>query len=237
MRESTGKSFYQGITFRTRLVRKWGQLNAYYTLSSSKSDDDNERDSGGVAYANPYDLRGEYGPSRLDRTHQFVANPVIFVPYGFEVSSAIRLRSGTPLNTYIGTDANGDSVFNDRPVLVPGVELTRNYFRNRAVYDVDMRVQKGFKFDETKRLVFSAEFFNVLNRANVVFRFPGTNSTSGNLLQYCASGSQLCGTNGITNVNFLQTRHQTGPNTGKINLETNPGSAVFQVQFGGRFYF
>ena len=237
VRESTGKSLYQGLTFRTRLVRKWGQLNAYYTLSSSKSDDDNERDSGGVAYANPYDLSGEYGPSRLDRTHQFVANPVFFLPYGFEVSSAVRLRSGTPLNTYAGVDANGDSVFNDRPILVPGVELPRNYFRNRSVYDVDMRVQKGFGLGERRRLVFSAEFFNILNRANIVFRFPGTNSTSGNLLNYCASGSQLCGLDGITNPNFLQVRNQTGSRIGEINLETNPGSQVFQVQLGARFNF
>lgn len=239
VRESTGKSLYQGLTFRMRLVRKWGQLNAYYTLSSNKSDDDNERDSGGVAYANPYDLSGEYGPSRIDRTHQFVANPVFFLPYGFEVSSAIRLRSGTPINTYIGTDANGDNVFNDRPILVPGVELNRNYFRNRSLYDVDLRVQKGFSFGERRRLTFSGEFFNLLNLPNIVFQFPGTNSTSGTLAQYCSTGSQTCGTSGITNINFLQIREQnpTNVNFGKINLQTNPGSPVFQMQLGARFQF
>ena len=239
IRDSSAKSLYQAVTFRMRLVRKWGQLNAYYTLSSNKSDDDNERDSGGVAYSNPYDLSGEYGPSRLDRTHQFVANPVFFLPVGFEVSSAVRLRSGTPLSTYIGTDANGDSIFNDRPTLVPGVELTRNFFRNRNLYDVDLRVQKGFNFDEKRRLVFSAEFFNLLNRPNIVFAFPGTNSTSGALAQYCSTGSQLCGRDGVTNINFLQIREQspTSANFGRINLTTNPGSQVFQMQLGARFQF
>ena len=239
VRESTAKSLYQGLNFRIRLVRKWGQLNAYYTLSRNMSDDDNERDSGGVAYANPYDLRGEWGPSRIDRTHQFTANPVFFLPYGFEVSSAIRLRSGTPINTYIGTDANGDNVFNDRPILVPGVELTRNYFRNRNTYDVDLRVQKGFNFDERKRLLFSAEFFNIFNLPNLVFPFPGTNSTSGNLAQYCATGSQLCGLNGITNQNFLQVRRPTGSLAGQFFLspDLNPASQVFQMQLGARFQF
>lgn len=237
VRESTAKSLYQGLTFRARLVRSWGQLNAYYTLSRNNSDDDNERDSGGVAYANPYDISGEYGPSRLDRTHQFVANPVFFLPYGFEVASTIRLRSGTPLNAYTGVDANGDSVFNDRPIRVTGVEFNRNYFRNRSVYDIDLRVQKGFTLGERRRLVFSGEFFNLLNRENIVFRFPGTNGTSGNLLNYCASGSQLCGLQGITNPNFLQIRNQTGSRVGEINLETNPGSQVFQVQLGARFQF
>lgn len=239
VREASGKSLYQGLTFRTRLVRSWGQLNAYYTLSRNKSDDDNERDSGGVAFANPYDLSNEYAPSRLDRTHQFVANPVFFLPLGFEVSSAIRLRSGTPINTYIGTDANGDNIFNDRPILVPGVELPRNYFRNRPLYDVDLRVQKGFNFDERKRLIFTGEFFNIFNTPNIVFQFPGTNSTSGPLAQYCSTGSQLCGINGITNINFLQIREQNpaSANFGKINLATNPGSQVFQIQLGARFQF
>lgn len=237
VRESTAKSLYRALTLRTRLVRKWGQLNAYYTLSKNESDDDNERDSGGVAYANPYDLNGEYGLSRLDRKHQFVANPVFFLPYGFEVSSALRFRSGTPINAYAGADLNGDSVFNDRPLALYGLEFTRNIFRNKSIYDVDLRVQKGFKFDESRRLTFSAEFFNLLNRPNIVFAFPGTNSTSGALAQYCTVGSQLCGVNGSTNVNFLQTREQTGSNAGNISLTTNPGSQVFQMQLGARFQF
>jgi hypothetical protein len=244
VRESSASSLYNALTFRMRMVRSWVQVNAYYTLSRNKSDDDNERDSGGVAYANPYDLTGEWGPSRLDRTHQFTANPVFFLPYGFEVSSAIRLRSGTPLSTYIGTDANGDNIFNDRPILVPGVELPRNYFRNRATYDVDLRVQKGFRFDETKRLVFTAEFFNIFNTPNILFAFPGTNSTSGPRLQYCvnqtgqpAVSTPLCGLYGVQNPNFLQIRDQTGVNAGRIASEVVPGSQVFQVQLGARFNF
>lgn len=239
VRESTARSEFQGVTFRVRYVAKWAQLNAYYTNSRNFSDDDNERDSGGVAFANPYNLAGEWGPSRLDRRHQFVANPVFFLPLGFEVASAIRLRSGTPLNTYIGTDANGDNIFNDRPIQAPGFEFTRNYFRNNPIYDVDLRMQKGFKFDERKRLVLSAEIFNVFNLPNIVFQFPGTNSTSGALLQYCSTGSQLCGLSGVQNVNFLQIREQNSAsvNFGKINLLTNPGSQAFQMQLGARFQF
>lgn len=240
VRESTAKALYKALTFRMRLTRSWGQLNAYYTLSSNKNDDDNERDSGGVAYANPYDLRSEFYASRLDRTHQFVANPVFFLPWGIEVSSAVRARSGTPINPYSGVDANGDGVFNDRPLRVPGIEFPRNYFRNRGIFDMDARVQKAIRFGETKRLTLSAEFFNLLNRSNIIFAFPGTNQTSGPLAQYCApTGAQLCGIGGVTNVNFLQIREQTpgSPNFGKINLDTRPGSPVFQMQLGARFHF
>lgn len=234
VRESTAKSLYQGLTFRIRFVRKWTQLNAYYTLSRSESDDDNERDSGGVAFADPYNLEGEYGPSRLDRTHQFVANPVFFLPYGFEVSSAIRLRSGTPINTTVGADLNGDTVNNDRPIVVPGITLNRNYYRNRPIYDVDLRVQKGFNFDERKRLIFSAEFFNVFNFANILFPNPNTASSSGFIAQYCTTPSQLCGLNGITNSSFLQIRNSSGQ---ILVNNTNPGSQVFQIQLGARFQF
>jgi len=241
VREATAKSLFQSLTFRARVVRKWGQLNAYYTLSKSESDDDNERDSGGVGFANPYDLSGEYGPSRLDRTHQFVANPVFFLPYGFEVASAIRLRSGTPINATAGGDLNGDGVTNDRPLLVPGIELTRNFYRNNSVYDVDLRVQKGFGFGERRRLIFSAEFFNIINQANVLLPQPNTSTSSGFVGQFCTTVSQLCGVNGITNVNFLQIREQNplSSNFGNLAINNNiaPGSQVFQIQLGARFQF
>ncbi len=239
VRESAAKALYQGLTVRMRLVRSWGQLNAYYTLSSNKNDDDNERDSGGVAFANPYDMSGEYYYSRLDRRHQFVANPVFFLPWGIETSSAIRLRSATPVNAYTGVDANGDSVTNDRPLFELGREMPRNRFRNRPLYDVDARVQKAIKFGEVRKLTLSAEFFNLFNLANIQFAFPGTNQTSGPLATYCSTGSQTCGTAGATNVNFLQIRQQnpSSPTFGQINLDTRPGSGVFQMQLGARFNF
>ncbi|HZI86440.1 MAG TPA: carboxypeptidase regulatory-like domain-containing protein, partial [Pyrinomonadaceae bacterium] len=56
VRESTAKSLYRGLTFRSRLNSKRVQLNAYYTWSRLLGDDDNERDAGGVAFADPYDL-------------------------------------------------------------------------------------------------------------------------------------------------------------------------------------
>ena len=235
VRESTAKSLYRGLTFRTRYNHRRAQLNAYYVFSRSLGDDDNERDAGGVAYADAYDLRREYGPSRLDRENQFVANPVFFLPHGFEVSSAIRLRSGNPINVTSGADLNGDGVNNDRPLLVPGLTYRRNDFRNRSIYDIDLRLQKGFSFGERKRLVFSSEFFNLLNRSNIIFPSPNTATSSGQAGQFCGQASQLCGLNGVTNANFLRT---TDPVTGAILVNnTNPGSQVFQMQVGARFQF
>lgn len=233
VRESTAKALYRSLTLRARLSRKRVQLNTYYTYSQTFSDDDNERDAGGVAYADPYDLSSEYGPARLDRRSQFTASPIFFLPYGFEVSSAIRLRTGTPLNANANGDLNGDGVTNDRPFQSSGVPYMRNSFRNFALYDVDARVQKDFKFGERKRLTFSTEFFNLFNRMNIIFPNPGTNTTTA-AGQFCASASQVCGLGGVpTNPNFLLARDAAG---NYINSAA-PGSQVFQMQLGVRFQF
>jgi hypothetical protein len=226
IRESSARSLYTALTLRMRLNRKWGQINAYYTLSRSNSDDDNERSAGGQDAVDTFSLQQEYGASRLDRRHQFVANPVFFLPYGFEVSSAIRLRSGLPVDAIANADLNGDGLFNDRPYEGIGAPFRRNAFRNRPVYDVDLRVQKGFKFTERQRIVFSAEFFNIFNLSNL--QYSGSTITA-----YCNPVTTDCGFNGVTNSNFLQLRDSSG------NLFTSnfPASQIFQMQLGARFYF
>lgn len=238
LRDSSAHSLYKGLTARISVNQRWGRLSAFYTLSRSTSDDDNERDATGILYDNPYDLKNEYYNSRLDRRHQFVANPVVFLPYGFEVSSAIRLLSGNPINAVVGSDLNGDGNSNERPILVPDVELKRNFYTNRPIYQVDMRVQKGFNFGEVKRLIFTAEFFNVFNRSNIQI---GTSSTVTGFCDTAPTAQPLarCGLDGITNLNFLQVRLQNPTSTsfGQINLTNAPGSQVFQMQLGARFQF
>ena len=233
LRDSSARSLYKALTFRMNINKRQFRLNAFYTLSRSTSDDDNERDAGGVLYDNPYDLTSEYYNARMDRRHQFVASPLVYLPYGFEVSSAVRLRSGVPVNSLVGIDINGDGLNNDRPSLLPGYQLVRNYYTNRALFDVDLRVQKGFQFGEDSRLVFSAEFFNILNRTNA--QFSGSATTN-----YCSTGTTNCGMNGIQNINFLNLIQQTptATNFGRLNIGgINPGSQVFQMQLGARLYF
>lgn len=255
LRDSTSNSLYRALTFRTRINKKWGQINAFYTWSNNESDDDNERDSGGVLYDDPFTRRGEYYASRLDRTHQFVASPTFYLPGGFDLSSGIRLRSGNPLNAVIGSDLNGDNnsgVNSERPYLVRGIELPRNYYRNRPIYEVDLRAQKRVSLGETTKLIFSGEIFNVFALSNLQI---GQSTSSGSPTLYCRNSVEMpgqgaapalsrCGIDGITSVNFLQTRDMrqivngvTNPNFGKINLLNAPGSPPFQVQLGARLNF
>ncbi len=227
LRESSARSLYRAFTLRTRYSSKRLQLNAYYVLSDSNSDDDNERSSGGNDFDNAFNLIPEYGPSRLDVRHRFTASPVVFLPYDFELSSSIRLRSGRPVDAVISNDLNGDGSRNDRPFSAPGVPFTRNAFRGNSEYEVDLRVQKTFSFTERNRLKVWTEFFNVFNLSNI--------DISGSTARYCSNTSdRSCGLNGITNNNFLQTRDSNG---NIITFANFASSQVFQVQFGARFEF
>src|SRR4029450_13227908 len=73
VRSSIGRALYRGLTFRAKWSSKRMLLNAYYTYSRLLSDDDNERDSGGVSYDNPYDFHGEYWKRRINRESMFLA--------------------------------------------------------------------------------------------------------------------------------------------------------------------
>lgn len=234
-RESTGKSLYQALTIRTKFQRSWGQFNAFYTLSENLSDDDNERDAGGVLYDNPFDISSEYNFSNLDRKHQFVASPVLFLPFDFDVSSAFRIRSGRPIDVSVGGgDLNEDrSSGPDRPFLGPGVPFKRNAFRNRALYNWDFRVQKRFNLPgDGPRLTLSMEIFNVLNLDNI--ELAGAAVTN-----FCSTPlPNNCGFLAPTNPNFLQLRDRN-INSQRLGryLLNNIGGDVFQMQFGARFNF
>jgi hypothetical protein len=231
-RESTARSLYQAMTLSLRLQRRWGQANVFYVLSHSKSDDDNERDSGGFTYENAYNLTPEYADARLDRRHQFNGNILFFLPYGFDVSSAFAIRSGLPIDVSMGSDANQDRGGPDRPYSGPGVPFTRNAFRNRAQKDLNVRAQKSFKIGDRQKLVLTAEVFNVFNFDNI--QYAGSA-----VVNYCATPVPLdCGFGAPTNLNFLQIRDQnpTSARVGQYLLNNNPGPPR-QVQLGVRFQF
>jgi hypothetical protein len=233
LRESTARSVYRAGVVRANLRRKWGQVSAFYTLSDNRSDDDNERDAGGVGgTVNTYDLRSEYNYSNLDQRHQFLANAVFFLPLGFEVAGSTRLTSARPLNVTVGSDLNQDSNNNDRPYGAVGQEFKRNQFRNRSFKTVDARVQKRFRFSEETSLTFSAEFFNLFNFSNI--QLAGTQVTT-----FCSGGNLLfCGLSGPTNINF-RSLVENNPNSsrfGQLLLNNSPGQ-IFQMQLGARFQF
>ena len=227
IRQDTAKSLYRGLTLKSVLSRKKYQVNLYYTLAESISDDDNERDSGGQSAVNTFDMTPEYSFSNLDRKHQFVAAPVWFLPWGINLGSSIRMVSGAPITATQGSDLNLDNINNDRPYWAAGEPFKRNSFRNRRFYDFNMSVQKQIKIGESKSIFLSTELFNMFNMMNL--SYSGSTVTN-----YCSSTSdKTCGFSGPTNANFLALHDAT---SGKL-LTTNNTGGVMQVQFGAKFVF
>jgi hypothetical protein len=80
--------------------------------------------------ANQYDFSTEYGRSVTDVRHRFFLSGTAKALLGLEVSPFIIVRCGLPFNITTGRDANGDSLFTDRPAMAvdlskPGVIVTR----------------------------------------------------------------------------------------------------------------
>ncbi len=239
VRESTAESKYQAMTVSGRVQKRWGHINVFYVLSKSESDDDNERDAGGPAYQNTYNMADEWGLARLDRTHQFNGWAIFFLPARFELTTGFRLLSGRPITAAIGADANADQqnsttnfVALDRPFSAPGVSFPRNSFRNTAFKEVNLRLQWKLMIRGSQSLIFSAEAFNVFNWDNI--ELAGTT-----VQNYCAAPVPLnCGFGEPTNPNFLSLVDQNPASTrqGQLLLSNNPGSPR-QLQLGIRFQF
>jgi len=135
-----------------------------YAFGGAKSD----TDSPGTFPANSNDLSGEYGRAALDIRHRFVVGGNLTAPFGFSFGPFITFRSGVPFNITTGVDANGDTLFTERPAFVtnvsePGIIATklgtfdptpdpgdtlipRNYGRGREFFVVNLRATKAFGF-------------------------------------------------------------------------------------------
>jgi hypothetical protein len=101
-------------------------LFGFYTLGSA---DGNVSAGGGGGFgsgitssasflSNQYDPMADYGRAAFDVRNRAFIGGSLEAPYGFRFSPFIIINSGQPYNVTTGTDLNGDSIFNDRPVLI-----------------------------------------------------------------------------------------------------------------------
>jgi hypothetical protein len=254
VRESGARSLYRAATVRAQLRRKFGQFDAFYTLSKNLDSDSSERNASFASYDNTYNLQPEYSYSQLDRRHMFTASAVLHAPFGFEVAVNSRLTSAPPLEVSVSGilappgsgltnaqyaalvtiqsstsgDLNQDAGnFNDRPYTAPGVSQKRNSYRNKPFKNVDLRVQRNFRFGEKYELSPSLEVFNLFDFHNIQlgstrilnYGNPGVNERTGAVLP-------------TSNVDFLKVRDANG----NLILNNFPG-APLQIQLGVRFKF
>jgi hypothetical protein len=101
IRESSARSLFRGLTFRGQLRRKFGQFDAFYTLSKNLDSDSTERTASFASYDNAYDLRNEYNFGALDRRHIVAVSTVLKAPFGFEIAANGRFASAAPLEVSV----------------------------------------------------------------------------------------------------------------------------------------
>lgn len=182
-----------------------------YLLSKARSDTD-----GPDAFpVNSYDLTGEYGRPDLDIRHRFSMTGVFSLRHGFSLNPFILAASGRPFNITTGRDANGDTLFTERPAFAtdlnqPGVVLTRfgafnpdprpgerlvprNYGTSPSFITVSLRASKTWGFGGERRAA-AASQPPTSGKQSADKKKPGATQASGTI----GSGSVLPDSNRST---------------------------------------
>lgn len=205
--QSTVKSQYHALVLQAnRRFTDGLQFQASYTLS--KSTDTNQNSATFTQSNSPYDiLNGSFdvGTSNFDRRHKLVAS-VVWAPTfykgsksslgnyllnGWSLSPIYTHYSGAPYSGNVsGTSLNRTFGGNFLPI------LGRNSFRLPQLRNIDVRLSKRFRFNESMNLELLAEAFNVLNETHVfgVNTTMYTRSGSGTTLNYNNSFGTVTGT-------------------------------------------
>jgi hypothetical protein len=172
---------YKGVEVvaNKRMSDRW-QMQASYNLGRSESHLgtlflDTSGNSG--LYLNPNSLVNAFGPTSLDRTHQFKFAGTFQAPYGFTVSAYYSALSGLPWLTSVsgGTGINGARVVrffratNPAILTEPFIDVAaepRGTNRFDAEKRLDLRLNKSVKIPRLD-VDLQADLFNIFN-ANTV---------------------------------------------------------------------
>ena len=169
VRASPARSDYVALTAGLRRRFRDGvQLQAHYTWSRDRSNDDNER-SGRLTLTDPADPDYDWGLSLRDVPHRFVASGVFPLPFDVSASGIFTAQSGSPwtaLDPAVGFHnhpgfAVGPHGAQTRAV-VDGALAPVNGERNAPWTNLDLRLTRRFDF-EGGRLEALFEVFNVLD--------------------------------------------------------------------------
>lgn len=178
--KSNARSVYNGFT--VGVTKRWAdsfQMQANYTLSFDKSDDDNERDPFSFRYAKITDLEAEYGYSDRDQRHRFNGFILWKAPGDISVNVRYSYRSHQPKSiTASGADANTPQ----NRINADGSVTERNLGRKDNQFSsFDLRISRVFQAGPIQiEPIF--EVFNLFNSKNLrkpevtslVFNFDGT---------------------------------------------------------------
>ena len=161
------------INLNSRFSRNY-TIFANYVYNRARSDTDGT----GTFPANQYDLSTEYGRSSLDIRHRFsLVGSINNLPWGIRLNPYIIAQSGVPFNITIGRDANGDTLFTERPAFAtdltkPGVVVTRFGAFDPNPEPGQQIIPRNFGTGPS--------FFTVNLRASKTWGFGGERTVTGN---------------------------------------------------------
>ncbi len=169
--ESTGRSFYHGLTLevRKRFANSFS-LNANYTFS--KAIDEVVDFNTDFQAMDQLNLNAERALSSFDQRHKFVFYGAVETPV-VNINPIVRSNSGRPFNLLTGFDLNQDRhSTTDRPAFAG-----RNTGRGPNFWTVDLRLTRRIQLDDRFELELMGEAFNLFNRLN----YRSVNNTVGNI--------------------------------------------------------
>jgi hypothetical protein len=170
--ESVGNAWYYAGTaeLRKRFNRSF-TLAGNYTFS--RAIDDVEDYNYEFEAFNQTDLRADRGLSSYNQKHRVMVYGLWKLPFGIQSSWILQAHSGLPFNLLAGYDLNQDrNPDNDRPAFAG-----RNTGIGPAYWAINMRLARTFAIAERKKLEFTAEAFNLLNKLN----YASVNNVVGNI--------------------------------------------------------
>jgi hypothetical protein len=114
--------YFSGGVFNQNQLTVFGRLQTskrvslfgFYALNSAHGD----TSGNGSFVTTPYHIAEDYGRTTFDVRSRLYLGGSITLPKLIQMSPFIIGQSGNPYNITTGADNNGDSVFNDRPLLV-----------------------------------------------------------------------------------------------------------------------
>jgi outer membrane receptor for ferrienterochelin and colicin len=158
MTQSIGESKYKALQvgLDKRFSRRYS-FGLAYTLSETKR---NVEDFNFTA-VDHRNIDAEWGYGTNDARHTLGGSLNVDAPWGVKLGLGGRYRSALPYNITTGLDNNQDTFVNDRPAGV-----ARNSARGSAVWTIDTRLAKAFRFGR-RSLETIVEAFNVLNHPSL----------------------------------------------------------------------
>jgi hypothetical protein len=234
--QSAASSVYNGATLSlNRRVSRGTYLRLSYTFAKAIDDGQDALIAGEPAEVqNSYAPNAERGPSVTDQRQRLVA-AISAEPRPFhrgheflghlfndwKISSLVTAGSGRPVNATVSGDPNQDG--NDENDRLPG--YSRNAFTGPNYASTDLRLVRKIHFSPGYRLEFSADSFNLFNRANdrVTITSSGLTAEATTFTPYSTY------VNGVPYPAYYQQPQDF--------LKPNAAFAPRQVQFGLKFIF